>query len=356
MTRSFGRIVSVGIFFTCALSLTAYWTNRQRIQYLQLKGCVLNQTNLALALEEWAVKYNQYPSQISELVPVHLKFIPTCPSAGRDTYSCGYNPNEPNNFKLYCGGHHHTEKGFPQYDGILGPTERPLANSIVLPPEPRTLSLLDLEYGRSQVDRMMRDRPAMAEVVEKGDAIYEWASRRFGGLSCGQRIGWHSGPERGSARASCRPPRPGVAGSIFLRLSYKGKDLSAQQLWSRAVFELHNISNGPLWAELEKRVLDGSLSKSEYIEEGSRLEYYAEIKTLHFFRDVWRPYANSKGISVESYSWRANLPKTFSSWKEIYWDEYRVGYPYDNFGTRYDKILEHRCARTRDPLLKTKVQ
>lgn len=68
---------------------------------------------------------------------------------------------------------------------------------IKVPRDSFPISKKDLFWGRLQVDRMMKDRPAMAQLVRKGDVIYEYAARQFAGASNHRRIIWDSTPPPG---------------------------------------------------------------------------------------------------------------------------------------------------------------
>lgn len=71
----------------------------------------------------------QFPDDLSKLTPKYLKTIPTCPSAGRDTYTDSLRPG-PEGYTVCCQGKNHEGAGlhqpnFPTYDNVKGLTERP---------------------------------------------------------------------------------------------------------------------------------------------------------------------------------------------------------------------------------------
>lgn len=92
--------------------------------------CKTNLKNLATALEMYATdNVGRYPKDIKILSPMYLKQIPTCPAAGRDTYSSTYSVREsPDAFTIYCKGHNHGQMGIPEdyplYDSNRGLIEK----------------------------------------------------------------------------------------------------------------------------------------------------------------------------------------------------------------------------------------
>ncbi len=88
---------------------------------------------------------HDYPQSVQELVPQYLTALPTCPAAGRETYSASYRatiglppemaaqvpdkkPETWPYYRLRCDGENHTNVGveanYPQYDSVVGLHER----------------------------------------------------------------------------------------------------------------------------------------------------------------------------------------------------------------------------------------
>lgn len=72
-----------------------------------------------------------YPPGLNLLVSGnHLKLVPTCPAAAKDTYSKSYVVTQrPDNFSFCCQGNNHARSlrsygkdssNFPQYNGEIG--------------------------------------------------------------------------------------------------------------------------------------------------------------------------------------------------------------------------------------------
>jgi hypothetical protein len=89
----------------------------------QLTACKSNLKNLATATEMWASdNQGRYPTKLAETSPNYMKTIPTCPAAGRDTYSQAFvSAANPDNFTIVCAGHNHgSANDFPQYNAMVG--------------------------------------------------------------------------------------------------------------------------------------------------------------------------------------------------------------------------------------------
>lgn len=103
----------------------------------QLVTCRINCKNLSTALEAYAAdNKGQYPAQLSKLTrPNHLTILPTCPAAGKDTYSGSYRVHaNPGRFSFCCQGNNHSKayvgfpppyENFPQYSAEMGLVDRP---------------------------------------------------------------------------------------------------------------------------------------------------------------------------------------------------------------------------------------
>lgn len=71
--------------------------------------CEQNLVNIKNCLEAYKKENNsRYPPSLSFLVPRYLQSIPSCPSIGNDTYSCGYRYNEERTeYTICCFGKNH---------------------------------------------------------------------------------------------------------------------------------------------------------------------------------------------------------------------------------------------------------
>ncbi|MCE1248574.1 MAG: hypothetical protein LWY06_18200 [Firmicutes bacterium] len=92
----------------------------------QLTSCKSNLKNIGTALEMYSTDNGgHYPESLDQLKGDYLKLIPTCPSAGKDTYSDSYKSSEdPDKYEVFCKGSNHSNQGvpadYPQYNSTEG--------------------------------------------------------------------------------------------------------------------------------------------------------------------------------------------------------------------------------------------
>lgn len=101
----------------------------------ELRGCQENLKEIATALEMHSTDhggrfpggpgdYRPGPGDLRRLLGQYLKRIPTCPAAGRDTYSDGYTQTaDPDAYEICCKGQSHPglPADFPRYNSTVGP-------------------------------------------------------------------------------------------------------------------------------------------------------------------------------------------------------------------------------------------
>ena len=98
----------------------------------QFTACKSNLKNIATALEMYSTDaQGRYPTALSLLSSgeKYLKTIPTCASAGTDTYSSVYTrAANPDRYTVYCSGTNHgavdAAAGYPQYNSVSGLIEK----------------------------------------------------------------------------------------------------------------------------------------------------------------------------------------------------------------------------------------
>lgn len=185
---------------------------------------------------------------------------------------------------------------------------------------------------------MMRDRPAMANLVHKGDVIYEYAARQFGGASSHRRILWDSTPPQGHYTAD-NGRRRGVSQIRIQIRNSEGKAIGAQELWSCAIFELLNSSHQDEWLRQFEAASQGRYLRDEFIWAVASLEFQTAGRVRRFYLDCWEPFVRAKGLQGEPDPWFVYLPATVADWKASF---DRIGYPYDCYGPHYDLAIRYR--------------
>ena len=102
----------------------------------QLTACKSNCKNLATALEMYAEdNAGLYPDRLEKLIPGnYLRTIPTCPAAGKMTYTDYQVSRKRTNFRFACVGNNHANaytgfdkdcENFPAYSAQIGLVDHP---------------------------------------------------------------------------------------------------------------------------------------------------------------------------------------------------------------------------------------
>ncbi|MFN8608969.1 MAG: hypothetical protein U0931_15655 [Vulcanimicrobiota bacterium] len=99
--------------------------------------CPSNCSNIASALDLYASEHKgRYPDHLADLTSGnYLRNIPTCPAAGRDTYSESYQvSHQPEAFTFACSGDNHAKRfasygkaghNYPRFNSRTGLTSIP---------------------------------------------------------------------------------------------------------------------------------------------------------------------------------------------------------------------------------------
>jgi hypothetical protein len=133
-----GRGVLLTAFLAAVVAVAVMWPIRMGCSRGQgtLTACKSNCMNVATALEMWASDHGgRYPPSVDLLTPGYLRTLPTCPAAGRDTYSASYERSvQPDAFSFYCAGDNHRKaysgfsapsRNFPKYNAMEGLLDHP---------------------------------------------------------------------------------------------------------------------------------------------------------------------------------------------------------------------------------------
>lgn len=229
---------------------------------------------------------------------------------------------------------------------VLTPSRRAKL-AFVFPADKCLVNESDVAWGRKEVDKMMKARPAMATVVSKGDPLYEFVARRFGGGSCGRRIHWDPEPPPDGYPACNDFDSQACLSSLQVAAHDRLGAVSGQELWSSAIFELFNCENQDSWEKDRQALLRGKwLSREEYVWKEARLEFVAGLQLVRFFKQCWVPYQLNKGRTPSPEGWMLDEPTTFPEWKASCQAD-GPEYPYDSFGFEYDSCRDYVAKRER---------
>jgi len=162
----------------------------------------------------------------------------------------------------------------------------------------------DEDWGKSQLVRMLRDRPTMRQGIEEGDALWKWTSHRFRPRILNARIEWDSKqPKSTTALYYYYRGKAGLNLRIQVNNSYvrgrrKGQDRPFEELWQSIVFELHNIHRSHEFGRLDCSARKRTISKSEYVRARFGLEFLTAQETRAFYLNVFIPWASANKIQL----------------------------------------------------------
>ena len=131
---------------------------------------------------------------------------------------------------------------------------------------------------------MLKDRPAMAQYGDKGDVLRQWAARKFAGEDLHQEIFWDASDPPPHATSACPLPTEHYPGRIRVRRDCKdgpdkGKERPFEEMWSKAVFELYNITGAKEFQHADDEAAHDMLSKEQYATKYVEVESLAAEKT-----------------------------------------------------------------------------
>lgn len=170
-----------------------------------------------------------------------------------------------------------------------------------------------LRHGEEQLKAILRDRPEMAEYVKPGDRLWTWAVRKLAGEDIGEPIYWNPRSMR-ILGASHQMPTDVYVGSIRLSADPEvrgdGDGTAFESLWSKLVFELHNIT----FAKHFSRVFDGAgsgrSSHEQFLIDISQVESQAGELTSAFYAHVFLPWAQEAGFRASNTQfWYLNVSR-----------------------------------------------
>jgi tetratricopeptide (TPR) repeat protein len=158
----------------------------------------------------------------------------------------------------------------------------------------KKLSSDALAHGERQVRQMLKDRAAMAIHVTPGDKMWTWAVRKFAGEDLGAPIDWDNADPDFAAAANIASDGKSNARILIspLQLGSPSKSASFEELWIKAVFELHNVQTSPETTSLDREAAEGKLTCDEYVLRILKREDLAVQRTRAFYINcylAWMP-------------------------------------------------------------------
>jgi tetratricopeptide (TPR) repeat protein len=155
-------------------------------------------------------------------------------------------------------------------------------------------------FAVGQVAAMLKDRPALGQLIKQGDSLWEWLVQRFAGVGSGGRpIEWNpTVPTAFGSLASTDPQRPSIQISpICKRTRRNGETATFDELCSCAVFELLNIAQSPEFASVWTQATAGTITREEYAARMIAIEGQTLAATRQFYVEVFLPWAEANDFT-----------------------------------------------------------
>jgi len=213
------------------------------------------------------------------------------------------------------------------------------------------------EHGEIQVEKMVRDLPAMSyfptagggkKRIGKNSRIWRFVADGYGRKVNGSVTCWGGTnvPEPMEIWANHTVPgEGGMRGSIRIRSKLKDasgvvRDATSEELWSSVVFELFNIQNAEDFIRISVETANAKVTREDWIRRNTALEHKAVLRLAGFYRQIWEPWAKANGLVSHPFLWHVDTPADFDEWissypKEVmnprmywanYWDSFVVPY------------------------------
>lgn len=187
---------------------------------------------------------------------------------------------------------------------LLAPVGCSKKNTANRPPYP--LNYQQLAWGEEQLVHLLKDRPAMAAYVQKGDPVWEWMVREFAGEWCEGGIEWDPTDPKPlwdglyTASNGKRKAFIQVTERSVTKVIHYGQLKSGPYLWFEVVYELSNLRTAPDSARVDGLAYNGKISREEFSFKKFYLEAIQTRGYVHdFFINLWEP--NCQKLGLEPY-------------------------------------------------------
>jgi tetratricopeptide (TPR) repeat protein len=211
------------------------------------------------------------------------------------------------------------------------------------PPPANRLSAEAIQHGRQQVEKMLKDRPAMAQYGEEAAFLREWAARKFAGEDFGELIDWDPSPPLHSDAEHLAPEGDDHA-AILVEADYasgpnRGSPRGFEELWAGAVFELHNVVYAREFVRLNDAAAEGTVSKKAFVAGIVQYELLAAQQTRAFYLRVFLPWAEKKTLPTDPKLWFCDWWDTPKNVLRSFTD--KSAYPWRPYARTHDWATVH---------------
>ncbi|TWU01011.1 hypothetical protein [Stieleria varia] len=133
--------------------------------------------------------------------------------------------------------------------------------------------------GERELERIIKDRPAMDGILPRDDVIVRWVVRRLATGSNGETVKWDpTEPDLGMAQHV--PSRRNAPAMVRITSS---PDMSGQDKWYLLVFELHNLMHPAIAEGFERAARLPNVGQAEFVNALLDYEYERMARTNKFF-------------------------------------------------------------------------
>lgn len=210
------------------------------------------------------------------------------------------------------------------------------------PGNPAVLKQSDLAHGRLQVERMLRDRPVMRNLVQEDDELYRWAVRQYAGEQLGHPIDWNPADGKESI---CRFSSQRLRGEICISKFSESKEKDPQPqsfdgLWGDFFIQTQYIETRRDRPELMLLAVGAGISREDFIRRNAELDFAAAQRTREVVLTVWKSWSEGKLLNPYLVEYYENLPVTFDEWLRFV--ETTSSYSSEQYGPIWDDINRPR--------------
>ncbi len=241
------------------------------------------------------------------------------------------------------------EFGFNRRTNSLEDELNSLVPKIVLP-QKNQLTSAELAFGRSQLERMLRDRPAMSPYVREGDELWNWMIRQFAGEYVKGGIWWDARNPKPLWDAMSYDAVRGEKAHIQVsknryisKDNHYGEPKTGPILWIETIFEIFNLKLSNLDYSTEILAKQGKISKEELVFKEMLKEEQTKRLANDFFNKTWIPHCKKLSLPYEDQFVKHAFPgnATDISPLELFDSRFKPDdFHYNFFANEYERLFK----------------
>lgn len=163
-----------------------------------------------------------------------------------------------------------------------------------------------LTHGKRQIERVRKDRPALAAAFHLNSPLSAWAAVGFNQRYGGKAVKWDpSFPAHieypAFFRYADKTWHIHVSSSQGIDMNRKERPTDSQ--CSALIYELENLKNRTEFKKLDRKAAFGKISRDDFVNETLQLEYKAELRARAFLVHIYYPWCAEAGQSVTVRDW-----------------------------------------------------